>query len=70
MFPGEMIDLQPGTQLTVAMRMVSLQGNTNKLRGYYGNGGTNYKTLDNTHKDLFELNTSSLSNNGTGLDSG
>lgn len=70
LFEGEMVELQPGTTLTIAMRMASPAGNTNKLRGYYGNGGSNYKALDNPHKDLFELTTSSMSNNGTGMDSG
>jgi hypothetical protein len=44
--------------------------NNNRVMGYYGNSGTSYKTFDNEDKDLFEITSSSLSSNGSTIDTG
>ena len=51
------------------MRLVGAGQNAN-IRGYYGYNGNSYKSFDNADKDLFEITYSSLSGNGTGVDSG
>ncbi len=69
LFDGEMVEVPAGTDFTVQVRMCGANNNY-KVRGYYGYNGNSYKTFDNLDKDLFEVTHSSLSSNGTGLDSG
>ena len=69
MFDGEMLEVPAGTDFTVVMRMHG-PNNNYKVRGYYGSNGNSYKSFDNPDKDLFEVTYSSLSSNGTGIDSG
>lgn len=69
MFPGDMVEVSAGTDLTICMRIYGPNQNF-KLRGYYGYNGNSYKSFDNQDKDLFEIIHSSLSGNGTGVDSG
>ena len=69
MFDGEMVEVAAGTDFQVQMRMFG-QSNNFRVRGYYGYNGNSYKSFDNQDKDLFEITYSSLSSNGTGVDSG
>lgn len=69
MFDGEMVEVPAGTDFSVQMRLYGPNNNF-RVRGYYGHNGNSYKTFDNQDKDLFEITYSSLSSNGTGLDSG
>ncbi len=69
MFDGEMLDVPAGTDITIQVRMYGANNNY-RVRGYYGHNGNAYKTFDNTDKDLFEIKYSSMSSNGTGIDSG
>jgi PHR domain len=69
MFEGEMLEVPAGTDLTIQMRAYGPNNNF-RVRGYYGYNGNSYKSFDNQDKDLFEVTYSSLSSNGTGIDSG
>ena len=69
MFDGEMLEVPAGTDITIQMRGYGANNNF-RVRGYYGYNGNSYKSFDNTDKDLFEVTYSSLSSNGTGIDSG
>ena len=64
-----MIEVQAGTDFTVQMRSYGTANNF-RVRGYYGYNGNAYKSFDNQDKDMFEVTYSSLSSNGTGVDSG
>lgn len=66
---GEMLEVPAGTDLTIQVRMYG-PNNNYRVRGYYGYNGNSYKSFDNQDKDLFEVSYSSLSSNGTGIDSG
>ena len=68
-FDGEMVEVPAGTDFTVQVRMFGANNNY-RVRGYYGYNGNSYKTFDNQDKDLFEITHSSLSSNGSGIDSG
>lgn len=69
MFEGDLIEVQAGQDFTIAVRMFG-PNNNHRVRGYYGYNGNSYKSYDNQDKDLFEVMYSSLSANGTGVDSG
>jgi len=69
MFDGDMIEVPAGTDLTIQTRVYGASNNF-RVRGYYGYNGNSYKSFDNPDKDLFEITQSSLSSNGTGIDSG
>jgi PHR domain len=68
-FEGDMIEVGAGVDFTVQMRAYGPNANF-RVRGYYGYNGNSYKSFDNQDKDLFEVTYSSLSSNGTGVDSG
>ncbi len=69
MFDGDMLEVPAGTDISIQMRMYGPNNNF-RVRGYYGYNGNSYKSFDNQDKDLFEVTYSSLSSNGTGIDSG
>ena len=69
MFEGELIEVPAGTDFTIQTRLYG-PNNNYRVRGYYGYNGNSYKSYDNQDKDLFEITQSSLSSNGTGIDSG
>lgn len=69
MFEGDLIEVAAGLDFTVQMRMCGPNQNF-RVRGYYGYNGNSYKSFDNQDKELFEVTYSSLSSNGTGVDSG
>lgn len=69
MLEGDMVEVQAGTDFTIQMRGYGANNNF-RVRGYYGYNGNSYKSFDNQDRDLFEITYSSLSSNGTGVDSG
>ena len=68
-FEEDLVEVPAGTDIVIQVRLFGPQNNF-RVRGYYGYNGNSYKTFDNQDKDLFTVSYSSLSGNGTGVDSG
>ncbi len=67
MFDDNLVEVPAGQNFTVCIKVAT---STQRMRSYYGYSGNNYKTLDNKDKDIFTISYSSMSTNGTGVDSG